>query len=115
MPNSRYSSGCGLVRIRGSETAIIMAGSAYGPTLASSDLYLVESRKWVAGPQLPGGFCYGGAEATPDGAHFILVGGMTNEIWLLDTMAMEFQTMAGKLRTERNQFGTTFILDDDVC
>ena len=43
MPRSRYSAGCGLIEYQ-DEVAVIMAGSAFGETLSSSDIYLVKVR-----------------------------------------------------------------------
>ena len=121
MPSSRYSSGCGLIRAQGGEPAIIMAGSAYGPTLSSSSIFLLERNQWVSGPNLPGGFCYGGA-LSDGGDNFVMLGGvgcgrgeLSDVIWRLDTSAMKFEVMPGSMPQAKNQFGTTFVLDNDSC
>ena len=81
------------------------------------------------GPRLPGGFCYGGALANSEKKWFLLISGsncgddkMGNGIWKLikdstqqDRSGLAFERMPGHLVSDRNQFGTTFVLDNDAC
>ena len=93
-----------------------------------SELSGYQSDTWVSGPRLPGGFCYGGALTNPEKNWFLLVSGsncgddrMGNGIWKLEDSTeqagsgLDFERMPGHLVSDRNQFGTTYILDNDAC
>ena len=83
----------------------------------------------MSGPRLPGGFCYGGALTNPEKNWFLLISGsncgddrMGNGIWKLikdstqqASSGLAFERMPGHLVSDRNQFGTTYILDNDAC